>query len=82
MYKQTIFPLVEHVSFMLCTCLNNKHVDKLQKIQNRCLMRPFQEAIHFFIEKGSELLKYVTVGVETCCRQIEAIGAVLSGDIF
>ena len=35
-YKQTILPLVEYVSFLLC--LNSKHdVDKLQKLQNRCL---------------------------------------------
>ena len=35
-YKQTILPLVEYVSFMLC--LNNRsEVDKLQKLQNRCL---------------------------------------------
>ena len=35
-YKQTILPLVEYVSFMLC--LNSAHeVDKLQKLQNRCL---------------------------------------------
>ena len=36
LYKQTILPLVEYVSFMLC--LNNVgEVDKLQKLQNRCL---------------------------------------------
>ena len=35
-YKQTILPLVEYVSFMLC--LNSAGVvDKLQKLQNRCL---------------------------------------------
>ena len=35
-YKQTILPLVEYVSFMLY--LNsNQEVDKLQKLQNRCL---------------------------------------------
>ena len=35
-YKQTILPLVEYVSFMLC--LNNsRDVEKLQKLQNRCL---------------------------------------------
>ena len=35
-YKQTIIPLVEYVSFMLY--LNNCHeIDKLQKLQNRCL---------------------------------------------
>ena len=35
-YKQTILPLAEYVSFVLC--LNNKHdVDKLQKLQNRAL---------------------------------------------
>ena len=35
-YKQTILPLVEYVSFMLC--LNSCHeLDKLQKLQNRCL---------------------------------------------
>ena len=35
-YKQTILPLVEYVSFMLC--FNNiRDVDKLQKLQNRCL---------------------------------------------
>ena len=35
-YKQTILPLVEYVSYILC--LNTKQdVDKLQKLQNRCL---------------------------------------------
>ena len=35
-YKQTILPLVEYVSYKLC--LNTCHeVDKLQKLQNRCL---------------------------------------------
>ena len=35
-YKQTILPLTEYVSFVLS--LNNKHeVDKLQKLQNRAL---------------------------------------------
>ena len=35
-YKQTIMPLVEYVSFMLY--LNNvKEIGKLQKLQNRCL---------------------------------------------
>ena len=35
-YKQTILPLVEYVSYMLY--LNSCHdVDKLQKLQNRCL---------------------------------------------
>ena len=35
-YKQTIMPLVEYVSFMLY--LNNvKETEKLQKLQNRCL---------------------------------------------
>ena len=39
-YKQTILPLVEYVSFMLH--LNNKHdADKLQKLQNRCLRMCF-----------------------------------------
>ena len=36
LYKQTVLPLVEYVSFMLC--LSNKHeTDKLQRLQNRCL---------------------------------------------
>ena len=35
-YKQTILPLVEYVSFMLC--LNtSRDVETLQKLQNRCL---------------------------------------------
>ena len=35
-YKQTILPLVEYVSFMLC--MNNvSEADMLQKLQNRCL---------------------------------------------
>ena len=35
-YKQTILPLVEYASFMLC--LNTvRDVDKVQKLQNRCL---------------------------------------------
>ena len=35
-YKQTVLPLVEYVSFILY--MNNKHdVDKLQKLQNRSL---------------------------------------------
>ena len=35
-YKQTVLPLVEYVSFMLC--FNNKlDVDKLQRLQNRSL---------------------------------------------
>ena len=35
-YKQTMLPLVEYVSFMLC--LNTaRDVEKLQKLQNRCL---------------------------------------------
>ena len=35
-YKQTVLPLTEYVSFVMC--LNNKHdVDKLQKLQNRAL---------------------------------------------
>ena len=33
-------------------------------------------------KKLSELYKYVAVGEGTCCRQIEKIGAVLSGDII
>ena len=36
LYKQTMLPLVEYVSFMLC--LNTaRDVEKLQKLQNRCL---------------------------------------------
>ena len=36
LYKQTILHLVEYVSFLLC--LNTTHdVDKLQRLQNRCL---------------------------------------------
>ena len=39
-YKQTILPLVEYVSFILC--LSNKHeVEKMQKLQNRCLRMCF-----------------------------------------
>ena len=35
-YKQTVLPLTEYVSFVMC--LNNKHnVDKFQKLQNRAL---------------------------------------------
>ena len=35
-YKQTVLPLTEYVSFVMC--LNNKHdVDKLQVLQNRAL---------------------------------------------
>ena len=35
-YKQTVLPLVEYVSFMMC--LNNKHdIEKLQRLQNRSL---------------------------------------------
>ena len=35
-YKQTVLPLEEYVSFMMC--LNNKHdIDKLQRLQNRSL---------------------------------------------
>ena len=35
-YKQTVLPLTEYVSFVMC--LNNKHdTDKLQKLQNRAL---------------------------------------------
>ena len=35
-YKQTVLPLVEYVSFMMC--FNNKHeIDKLQRLQNRSL---------------------------------------------
>ena len=35
-YKQTVLPLIEYVSFVMC--LNNKqHVDKLQKLKNRAL---------------------------------------------
>ena len=35
-YKQTILPLVEYVSFMLC--LNStRDIEKLQRLQNRCL---------------------------------------------
>ena len=34
------------------------------------------------IGKCSELYKYVAVGVETYCRRIKVIGAVLSGDII
>ena len=36
MYKQTILPLVEYVSFML-SFNNSGVVEKLQKLQNRCL---------------------------------------------
>ena len=39
-YKQTILPLVEYVSYILC--LNSQHdIDKLQKLQNRCLRACF-----------------------------------------
>ena len=39
-YKQTILPLVEYVSYILC--LSTKHdVDKLQKLQNGCLRMCF-----------------------------------------
>ena len=34
--KQTILPLVEYVSFMLCFN-STRDVEKLQKLQNRCL---------------------------------------------
>ena len=35
-YKQTVLPLVEYVSFMMC--FNTKHdIEKLQKLQNRSL---------------------------------------------
>ena len=35
-YKQTVLPLVEYVSFMMC--LNNKHnIGKLQRLQNKSL---------------------------------------------
>ena len=37
---------------------------------------------NILIGKHSELYIYVAVDVETCCRRIEDIGAVLSGDIF
>ena len=40
-YKQTILPLVEYVNFMLF--LNNgQDVEKLQKLQNRCLRMCFK----------------------------------------
>ena len=55
------------------------HVHPLEP--NFRLLRAFHVAI-YFNEKCSELCKYVAVGVEKCCRRIEDIGAVLSGDIF
>ena len=45
------------------------------------VMRPFDMA-NYLNKKYSELYKYVAVAKETCCRRIEDIGAVLSGDIF
>ena len=48
---------------------------------NCYLMRPFDMA-NYLNKKYSELYKYVAVAKETCCRRIEDIGAVLSGDIF
>ena len=44
-------------------------------------MGSFHEAI-YFNKKCSELFKQVAVEMETCCRRIEVIGAVLSGDII
>ena len=39
-YKQTVLPLSEYVSFIMC--LNNKHdIDKLQVLQNRALRMCF-----------------------------------------
>ena len=40
MYTQTILPLVEYVSYMLFFN-RNCDVDKLQKLQNRCLRMCF-----------------------------------------
>ena len=40
MYKQTILPLVEYVNYMLFFN-RNFDVDKLQKLQNRCLRMCF-----------------------------------------
>ena len=52
-YKQTILPLVEYVSFMLC--INNvRDVEKLQKIQNRCLRSCFN--IHNPMDIGIQRL--------------------------
>ena len=36
----------------------------------------------YLTKKYSELYKYVAVGEGTCCRRIEEIGAMLSGDII
>ena len=37
---------------------------------------------YILVGKHSELYIYFAVEVETCCRRIEEIGAVLSGDLF
>ena len=37
---------------------------------------------YILIGKHSELYKYVAMGMQTCCRRIEVIGAVLSSDII
>ena len=40
MYKQTVLPLTDYVSFVMC--LNtNREVDELQKLQNRALRMCF-----------------------------------------
>ena len=44
-YKQTVLPLTEYVSFVMC--LNtNREVDKLQKLQNRALRMCFKTNTH------------------------------------
>ena len=53
----------------------------LKDINFKSLMRAFHVAI-YLTKKLSELYKYVAVGEGTCCRRIEEIGAMLSGDII
>ena len=52
-YKQTILPLVEYVSFMLCFN-NTRDVDKLQRLQNRCLRSCYD--VYNPMDLGTDLL--------------------------
>ena len=54
-YKQTILPLIEYVSFMLCS--NNAcDVDKLKRLQNRCLRSCYD--VYNPMDLGTDLLHH------------------------
>ena len=73
-YKQTILPLVEYVSFMIC--LNNKHdVEKLQKLLDRSLRLCYD--INNPIEISTNLLHVNAKLAKLCDRRTVALMCIM-----